>query len=175
MEPDFSLLVRHKAMDGSTIYTIGHSNHALEKLVELLRQHSVEMAVDVRSSPHSRYNPQFNRESLVAALAENGIEYAYYGNSLGGRPGDPSCYDENGVNYVRIRETEWFNDGLACVSWKAGKKTVALLCAEEDPHRCHRHHLLTQELLKKGARVLHIRGDGSLEEGTKNQEQLHLL
>ena len=162
-------------MNDPTIYTIGHSNHELEKLVGLLQQHGVELVVDVRSSPYSRHNPQFNKENLAPALAESGIDYAFHGNSLGGRPSDPSCYDENEIDYAKVREKDWFSDGLACVCLEAANRVVALLCSEEDPNDCHRQNFLAQELLKKETKVIHIRGDGSLEEGTKNQEQLRLL
>ena len=50
------------------VFTIGHSNHTLEELVELLREHGVDALADVRSAPYSRFNPQFNREPFAAAL-----------------------------------------------------------------------------------------------------------
>jgi uncharacterized protein (DUF488 family) len=50
------------------LFTIGHSNHSIGRFVELLRLHGIEIVCDVRSTPYSRFNPQFNRESLTAAL-----------------------------------------------------------------------------------------------------------
>ncbi len=162
-------------MNDLTIYTIGHSNHTREKFVELLRQYGIELLVDIRSSPFSRYNIQFNKEDLAAFLIENGMEYSFQGNSLGGRPNDPSCYDGNELNYSKVREKEWFSDGLAYVRWEASKRVIALMCAEEDPYECHRQHLVTQPLLESGVKVIHIRGDGSAQEATKDQEQLRLF
>jgi len=162
-------------MSDLTVYTIGHSNHTREKLLELLRQYGIELLVDVRSSPYSRYNLQFNKKDLAAFITENGIEYSFQGNSLGGRPNDPSCYDGNELNYSKVREKEWFNDGLAHVCWEASNRVIALLCAEEDPHECHRQHLVTQALLDRGVKVIHIRGDGSAQETTRDQEQLRLF
>ena len=162
-------------MNNPTIYTIGHSTHKLKRLTELLRRHGVEAVMDVRSSPYSRYNPQFNKENLAASLVENGIEYAFHGSSLGGRPADPTCYEEDGINYAKILGKDWFKDGLARVCREAASRVVVLLCAEENTNSCHRQHLLAQELMKKGASVVHIRGDGSLEDAMKNQEQLRLL
>ncbi|MBI4831525.1 MAG: DUF488 domain-containing protein [Candidatus Lindowbacteria bacterium] len=162
-------------MSDPTIYTIGHSNHTAEKFVELLKQHGIELVVDVRSAPYSKYSPQFGKEEMALFLSENGIEYAFHGNSLGGRPNDRSCYEGEAVNYEAIREKEWFRDGLDYVCWEATNRKLALLCAEEDPNECHRHNLVTQELLKKGEQVVHIRGDGSLEEAVKSQEQMRLL
>lgn len=162
-------------MSDLTIYTIGHSNHTRERFSELLKQYGIELLVDVRSSPYSRYNVQFNKEDLAAFLAENGTEYSFQGNSLGGRPNDPSCYDGNELNYSKVREKEWFNDGIAYVCWQASNRVIALLCAEEDPYECHRQHLVTQALLDKGVKVIHIRGDGSSQEATEDQEQLRLF
>ena len=173
--PECSMSGTGETMSDATIYTIGHSNQTVENLVGLLRQHGVELVADVRSSPSSRYNPQFNREQLAAALRENGIEYAFHGDSLGGRPSDPGCYDGNEINYASVREKDWFREGLACVCREAATRVIVLLCAEENPNKCHRQKLLAPELLKEGATVIHIRGDGSLEEATGKQEQLRLL
>src|ERR1700758_5060975 len=59
------------------VYTIGHSNHAIERFAELLEQHAVAAACDVRSTPYSRMNPQFNRETLRRSLAAVGIDYLF--------------------------------------------------------------------------------------------------
>jgi uncharacterized protein (DUF488 family) len=75
--------------DSLTIFTIGHSNHSSEEFLQLLQQHSVACLVDIRSQPYSRYNPQFNRETLAAALRSAGIRYSDFGATLGGRPDDP--------------------------------------------------------------------------------------
>jgi uncharacterized protein (DUF488 family) len=63
-----------------TIYTIGHSNMALERFVDLLRMQLIQMLVDIRSQPSSRYAPQFNREPLKTSLDYTGIAYFYLGD-----------------------------------------------------------------------------------------------
>ena len=157
------------------VYTIGHSNHSIEWFIRLLKENKIALLIDARSSPYSRYNQQFSKESLEAALVQNDIVYAYHGNSLGGKPSDPSCYDENAVNYGKIREKEWFQQAVAYVCWESQNQILALMCAEEDPKECHRHNLVAQELLARGIEVIHIRGDGKLEEASRNQEQLSLF
>lgn len=158
-----------------TIYTIGHSNHAAEKLVELLKRYEIKLVVDVRSAPYSRFNPQFNKKKLASLLAENGIDYDFRGDSLGGRPKDASVFNEQEIDYTKIRERDWFKDGLTLLCKLGGRTVLALLCAEEDPGRCHRHSLITQALLEKDVKVMHIRGTGALEDSAKDQEQLRLL
>ena len=66
-----------------TVYTIGHSNGTVERLVGMLQQHGITAVADVRSRPYSRFNPQFNRESLAAALKASGLEYVFLGRNSG--------------------------------------------------------------------------------------------
>ena len=149
---------------GGTVLTIGHSNHALEVFVGLLRQHRVNALADVRSAPYSRYNPQFNREPLAASLKAKGIAYVYLGRELGGRPGNRRCYDDEGrVLYDRVAATEPFRRGLERVVAGAARLRIALMCAEKEPLHCHRTLLVAQELGKLGVGVAHIHADGKLE------------
>jgi len=69
----------------NTIYTIGHSNHSLDKFVELLKRHGITVVVDVRSAPYSRFHAQFNKEELKHALRERGLGYVFLGRELGGQ------------------------------------------------------------------------------------------
>ena len=69
------------------IYTIGHSNHSLEHFLSLLRQHEIEVLCDVRSTPASRYTPQFNSGTLEHVLPDHGIAYEFLGKQLGARAG----------------------------------------------------------------------------------------
>src|SRR3954470_9661437 len=81
----------------TTLYSIGHSNVAVERLIELLNQHSIATLCDVRSAPYSRYNPQFNRETLAASLRPTGIVYHFMGDTLGGKPADGALRTEDGA------------------------------------------------------------------------------
>ena len=76
----------------NAVYTIGHSTHSIEKLIELLKQQSISAVSDVRSRPYSRMNPQFNRESLKQALRTANIQYVFLGKELGARSEDRRCY-----------------------------------------------------------------------------------
>ena len=146
------------------VFTIGHSNHGAEVFLELLQKPEIEEVVDVRSSPHSRYNPQFNRRTLQAMLADAGVGYVFMGGELGGRPADPSCYDGEGrVQYDRLAETEAFNAGIRQVIQRAGERRIALTCSEKEPLACHRTLLIARGLTAQGVAVAHILADGNLE------------
>lgn len=150
----------------TTIYTVGHSNVKFEKFLDLLN--GINVVVDVRSVPFSKYVPQFNIDSIKSQLEGIGIEYVFMkdgrvGNILGGRPKDDTCYTNGDVIYERVAGKEWYKKGISSLIELAKKKTVTIMCGEEDPYKCHRHHLITQSLLKEGITVIHIRGDGSQE------------
>ena len=148
----------------SPAFTIGHSNHSAEVFLELLHRHRIEEIVDVRSSPYSRYNPQFNRKAWQAALAEAGVGYVFMGAELGGRPADPSCYDGEGrVQYDRLAETEAFKAGIRQVIQRAGECRIALTCSEKEPLACHRTLLISRVMAARGIAVAHILADGGLE------------
>ena len=159
-------------MDESiTIYTIGHSNVPIEQILNLLQVNDIEAVVDIRSIPRSRYSPQFNRKSLAKVLDEIGITYAYLGNSLGGRPIDPTCYQGSEVKYNEVMKRPWYQQGIEELRRIARLQRTAILCSEEDPQQCHRHRLVGQTLLRLGFRVLHIRGNGNLEPASIIPEQ----
>ena len=150
--------------EGVTIHTLGHSRHAIEAFVQLAKRHGVAMIVDVRGQPYSRYNPQYNRERFSASLSDGGIEYLWYGDRLSGRPTAPELRGPDGeVLWDKVRQWPALHDGLAEVLERAAGTRLALVCAEEDPMRCHRRFLLTPPLAERGADIVHIRGDGRLE------------
>jgi len=171
---------------GIEIFSIGHSNLASEEVVATLREHQIEVVVDVRSVPYSQYTPQLNRDAWERTLRDAGIRYAFAGEHLGGRPTDPSCYrtgvlpDGDAdylslVDYDEVAKRPWFRKGLTRLVDIALDARTAIMCSEEDPHRCHRHHLIAQSLLSSGVAVGHIRKGGRLETAMPEANQLSLL
>ena len=59
------------------IYTIGHSNMTQESFVLILKSFKIDIVVDVRSSPYSKFVHHFNRENIKKSLIENGMRYTY--------------------------------------------------------------------------------------------------
>lgn len=145
------------------IYSIGHSNHALERFVTLLQQHEITAVADVRSSPHSRFNPHFNRESLQKSLAENAIRYVFLGEQLGARTKDRSCYEADRVSYRKLAATDLFRQGLDRLQTEMTEHKLAMMCAEKEPLDCHRTILVARELLNRGVPVAHILENGLIE------------
>ena len=135
-------------MSKPIIYTIGHSTHSIEYFLELLTHYRVNCVVDVRSTPASRFNPQYNKKSLTASLKNTGIEYLHFGESFGARQTDPLLLDEEGrVDFEKIRSTEKFRNAIGRL--KKGTEeayTIALMCSEAEPISCHRFVMISLAL-----------------------------
>jgi len=139
------------------LFSIGHSNHTAEHFLQLLQRHDIVCLADVRSAPYSRYNPQFNRESLAALLQQHGIAYLWLGDSLGGKRRVEGNYSYD----------ETFGRGLELLLKTADSHPTAMMCPEEDPRQCHRHHVICRYILSgrhtEQVHISHIRGDGKTE------------
>ena len=146
-----------------TVYSIGHSNHSIERLLELLDEHGIEVVADVRSSPFSSYSSQFNRDALRSMLRRQEVGYVFLGRELGGRPEGDQYYDDEGhVRYDRLSRSELFQTGIERLRQGASEHRVSMLCSEGDPTQCHRHLLVARVLDAVGVRVVHIETDGTL-------------
>lgn len=160
------------AAQALTVYTVGHSNHALEAFLELLGTAGITAIADVRSAPYSRRNPQFNREKLTEALKENGAAYVYLGDALGGRPQDPTLWRGPRPDYERIAKTEIFCEGLGRIETGAAKYALALMCAEKEPLDCHRCVLIARSLAQRNIAVKHLLAGGALETHAETEQRL---
>jgi uncharacterized protein (DUF488 family) len=157
------------------IYTIGHSNHSMQRFLALLIEYDLVQIVDVRSQPYSRWVPHFNRERLSKELAANGIAYVHL-PELGGRPLDPAVIGADGKpDYARVRAGHSFIEALESLLALAEHGPTAIMCAEGDHRRCHRHWLIEPALLQRNVGVLHIRFDGSAQQAAEEWRQASLL
>lgn len=127
------------------VYTLGTSTRSPKEFIELLTSHGVEVVVDVRRFPSSRFE-YFRREKLTGLLSEAGIDYIYMGEELGG-------YRRGG--YQNFTATSKFQMGLKKLEEIARKRRTAIICAERFPWRCHRR-FIALELEKQGWQVNHI-------------------
>jgi uncharacterized protein (DUF488 family) len=127
----------------------------------------VEALADVRRYPGSRRMPWFNEGTLAASLGEAGIEYVHL-PELGGRrrplPGSPNAGWRVGQfqGYADHMASAEFATGLERLLALAAERRTAAMCAEAQWWRCHRR-LLSDALLARGRRVLHVGARGKLE------------
>ncbi len=147
-------------MPMTTVFTIGHSTHAIGEFVAILTAHGIVRVVDVRTIPKSRRNPQFNSDELRKSLTNGGIAYLHQ-PGLGGlrHPRKDSkntgWENESFRGYADYMETEEFGRNLDQLLELAGTGKTAIMCAESLPWKCHRS-LLSDALIARGAEVLHI-------------------
>jgi uncharacterized protein (DUF488 family) len=151
-----------------TVFTIGHSNHPIERFVELLEQHGVEELADIRRFPGSRAHPHFNREHLQTTLETHGIAYVWI-EALGGRRKSASDSTSRNLawrnasfrNYADYMDTEEFCRGIEILTQAASARTTAMMCAEGLWWQCHRR-LVSDYLTARGVPIEHIMPDGKL-------------
>jgi uncharacterized protein (DUF488 family) len=154
------------------ILTIGHSNHGLDKFVDLVRGAGARTVVDVRSIPASQFAPHFNRGRLEEALPAKDLGYLFLGDELGGRPTDPALYSGDRADYDKMAKAESFMAGIATVLEEASRLPVALMCTERDPLNCHRCLLIGRHLAAGGHAVDHILPSGEIESHAEAEARL---
>ena len=156
------------------LFTLGHSNLEFTSFLKLLRDARIELVVDVRSRPQSGRFPQFNQAALEKQLESERIGYLFLGEELGGRPDDEDAYRPDGrVDYRARRKSYAFGAGLERVLRELQARTLALMCAEEDPLECHRFLMICPELAASGVLPLHIRKGSRIE--TQEAAETRLL
>ncbi len=156
------------------LFTIGHSNHSIEHFFELLCLQRIEVVIDVRSAPYSRYCPQFNKDVLEKSLKGRGVEYIFLGKELGGKRNEENCYVDGRVKFEFIARLPIFQVGLERVVQEVEKQKVALMCAESEPLDCHRTILVCRQLKKiqPDLQIIHILSDGTTESHEKTLQRL---
>jgi uncharacterized protein (DUF488 family) len=159
-------------MSNPGIMTIGHSNHSIERFIALLEGARITAVADVRSSPASRFAPQFNKEALAEALAEQHIAYGFLGNALGGRPKQQSLFTKGVADYEKMAASPEFRTGIARLIEAAERHRIALMCAESDPLDCHRCLLVARALADVNIEVAHILGSGEIVTHSQIEERL---
>jgi uncharacterized protein (DUF488 family) len=153
-------MIRTKSWRGVRILTVGHSTRTLDELVGLLRAFGVSVLADIRTIPRSRHNPQFNRDALRKTLGSRRIRYVHL-PELGGlrrsRGDSPNTGWRNASfrGYADYMLSEAFEAGLEQLRALTAAGSVALMCAEAVPWRCHRS-LVADMLQVRGAKVEHI-------------------
>jgi hypothetical protein len=132
-------------------YTIGYEKRTFEQFLTLLKVKKVGTLIDVRKNPVSQYREEFNKEFLAESMRKNGIKYVH-------RPelGVPS---EVRRKLEETGDYDWFfkeydqktAPELNKLNLKDFTQTIAFMCVELDPTKCHRHRIAL-ELEKRGYR-----------------------
>jgi len=156
----------------NTIFTVGHSNYEADRFVKLLTDHSIDAIADVRQSPYSGYASQFNREIIKEILLTNNIRYVFLGDLLGARPQNYQYYSNNYVDFDKLCQASFFQEGIERLQEGVKTMRIALMCAEKDPLLCHRTILVCKNLKLLNMEIEHILHDSTLEKHSDTEKRL---
>ncbi len=143
------------------IFTLGYASRSMDQVLTVLQEEKTEFLIDVRSNPVSKSRPEFSIRTLENALKPVGIRYVFMGDALGGRPPDPTCYENGFVVYELVQEKAFFQAGIERLVEAAAKGLkLCLLCSEARPQDCHRSKMIGVALAARGVTVTHVDADG---------------
>jgi uncharacterized protein (DUF488 family) len=143
------------------VLTVGYANRSVQDLIALMKRESVQFLIDVRSNPLSKFKPEFSRGTLEPSVRSAGIRYVYMGDLLGGRPQDPSCYENGHVIYSVVQQKAFFRKGIdRLIDAHSRGLKVSLMCSEARPEDCHRSKLIGFSLAQRGVDVMHLGPEG---------------
>jgi len=153
-------------MEKFPLYSIGYGKKNSEEFIKLLKQYDITYLIDIRSKPFSKFNPDFNQNQLMSFLEKNNIKYVFMGDTIGGRPDDLSCYDEEGkVNYEVVKTKTFFKSGIERLKTAYTKNIKAvIMCSESNPCQCHRSKLIGRVLISENIDLKHIDEKGRLKD-----------
>jgi len=157
------------------IYTIGHSTRSIDEFLDLLKEFSIEVLVDVRTYPGSRRYPHFNAENMAEWLWENEVVYEHHGD-LGGRRGKQDVHPmmndgwthASFRNYADYALGDAYQDGLGYLIGQSEYAKTAFMCSEAVPWKCHRS-IISNNLVAKEVSVRHILGRGQIQDHVLGQ------
>lgn len=157
------------------IFTIGYSNYPYEKFMKMIKKYDINCVVDIRETPYSKYNFQYNREAFRESLKKSGITYIYMGDEFGAKRQTKESYNKDGyADFKKVVKEELFLEGVERL--KKGIEMgyhIVLLAAMQDPIRCHRSIMVGRYLNKHGFDVKYILHEGNL--GSQNDIEEDLL
>lgn len=148
-----------KAIKNAQLFTVGHSNHSEAAILALLKDNEIDILVDVRSKPYSRYNAHFNRPDFSALLIQNGIKYYWGGKYLGG------------MSDISVEASDFVGKMNRVIDLAQGEN-VAMMCSEGNPKDCHRAYKLSAWVLRRGGSVRHILPQGNSFDGQEFEDSL---
>ncbi|PAB61132.1 DUF488 domain-containing protein [Anaeromicrobium sediminis] len=156
------------------IFTIGHSNYSMDRFLNMLNFYDIDCIVDIRGTPYSKYNIQFNKESFSRTLIGKGYIYIYMGKEFAVQREDKSLYTEEGfADFEKVAYDKNFLNGIKRLKDGCEKGyRIALVGAMQDPINCHRCTLLGRALIKYGFNLKHILDDYTLASQEDLEERL---
>lgn len=146
------------------IFAIGHSNYPYGKFIEMIKKYNINCIVDIRETPYSKYNVQYNKEYFRETLKKDGYTYIYMGEEFGAKRGSKESYNNEGyADFDKVVKEDIFLSGVKRIKNGIDKGyRIVLLGAMQEPIRCHRSIMVGRFLKKEGLDVKYILHEGTL-------------
>lgn len=154
-------------MENKQLFTVGHSSQSAEEFLQLIQPHGINCILDVRSTPYSKYTPQFNEDIIKQFLNTHGVLYVPFGKHFGARRTDclqEHLFKKKGKKEVKLQVD--FEKGVTTMDFQTGVerlnnaisqgRRVALMCSEADALGCHRFSFIARYFYDLGWDVFHI-------------------
>ncbi len=125
------------------VFTVGYSGKKFEGLARVLTENKIQVLVDVRRFPSSKY-PEFTLESLTKELHKLGIEYVHI-EGLGGFRG----------GYKSYMGQESFKAAFEVLLRVVRTRQSCLMCREALSKYCHRR-FIARKLLELGFKIIDV-------------------
>lgn len=139
------------------VYTIGYGGRTFEDVIKHLQKYEIQYLIDVRTTPFSRFQPEFSKEPLLHTLENHSIRYVFMGDLLGGKPEDDNCYTDGKVDYEKCESKDFFKKGITRIKKAIAQGlNICILCSEGKPWMCHRSKLIGKVLSDDGIDIKHL-------------------
>jgi uncharacterized protein (DUF488 family) len=156
------------------LFTIGYSSFTIDNFITILKRYNIQVVVDVRSQPYSATYPYYNKDNIESLLNRNKIYYRNYSKEFGARQTDKRYFSAEGyLDFELFTEAPDFKQGYNKLNNSIVKGyTIALMCAEKDPAKCHRSIMVSRAFYSRGHKISHILTDGGIENQNDIETQL---
>lgn len=153
------------------IYSIGYGNRKFPDFLQLLTKYNINILVDIRSNPFSRYQPSYRKSILQSLVQGEGIKYVFMGNELGGKPKAQIYYTQSGkLDLHLITSTKFYRNAISeLIGLTHLNAGVCIMCSEINPAQCHRKTMIGETLYREGIIINHINGNGKIEKHCNDQ------
>ncbi len=138
------------------ILTIGHSTLSMDSFLGRLKDTKTTMLIDVRSRPYSRYQPHFSIGTLQPILCDHGIDYSFFGDTLGDSHDDRCFYTDGMIDYAKLSLDRSFITSINQLIARTEVDTIAIMCSEGQPLECHRCLHIGRALKERNCLVMHL-------------------
>ena len=120
--------MKNKSISNTFILTFGYGNRSnYDSLLAYIKEFNIDFLIDVREKPRA-WSRKWYGDQIQKLCNDHGIEYL----------SETTLGNISGTSHWISPNPEKANQTLENIAEKVQSRTILLLCAEMDHHRCHR-------------------------------------